>query len=233
MPSQKHDLKNLFQSAAQASEFVSAFRDTLTARNDDLRTTGHSKALHALAEAVGLDSWHNMKHILDKKVFAETLIAEYGVSEAYADAAACSLSGSQYDVDIVKIAHEYASRVPTLRRLTPDEVSETVSESTAKPVNKKQQTALSFIDDLRNASEDEPVEPYGTGLQVVVLLKLSSDSTLHLIVDPEDREVLSANIRVSGFDDAHVENVPDDLLEKLAQMYENEIEDQLLDLIQR
>lgn len=56
MSNSKMSFKHLFNSAAQASAFMSKLRDVLTERNDDLRTTGHSKALHALAEVADYSS---------------------------------------------------------------------------------------------------------------------------------------------------------------------------------
>lgn len=59
------NLQHLFTSAEQATAFTEAQRTTLQRRNEDLRTLGQSKALHALAESLGYTNWHAMKHALD------------------------------------------------------------------------------------------------------------------------------------------------------------------------
>lgn len=164
-----------------------------------------------------------MKRNLDYHQFTSTLIQEYGVSEAYADAAFFTKSEHSTKTDPVKAAHDYARKVPTLSKVT---------GTTSEPVNTKQmKAALSVLSDLLEADEDEPVEVYGAGLQALVILKLSSDTTLQLQVDPEDQEVLSATIRCAGFGVSHTEPVPEQHLPKIAAMFGDEIEAQLLTLI--
>lgn len=216
----------LFHSPQQASSFTAALRDTLTRRNEDLRTLGHSKALHAMAEASGFNNWHSMEASLFRKAFITIMMRDYGCSEAYADAAALTL-GSGFDRDPETAVKEYAKRVPTLSRTA----APSAPVSTSSKVDPKQAEALSFIDDLRESTEDDPIECYGGGLQVKVILKLSSSATLAILVDPEDSEVLSAEVRVAGFGSAHIEPVPDDMLEHLGAVYATEIEDQLISLI--
>jgi hypothetical protein len=57
--------KNPFMSAEQASEFMLALQNVMRQRDSDLRTLGHGKTLHALAEVCGYTNWHSMKSAFD------------------------------------------------------------------------------------------------------------------------------------------------------------------------
>lgn len=59
------NLQSIFTSVEQATAFTESQRTTLQRRNEDLRTLGQGKALHALAETLGYSNWHAMKHALD------------------------------------------------------------------------------------------------------------------------------------------------------------------------
>lgn len=253
MSNSKMSFKHLFNSAAQASAFMSKLRDVLTERNDDLRTTGHSKALHALAEVADYSSWQSMEHQLNRQVFIETLMNEYGASEAYADAASLTSGGhcGQY-YDPVKAARNYAAGVPSMRRLTPEEKAARVAgndasapaklgERARRELELKQaaQSVLSALEDqaLPQGDEDDgdiardpALEAYGCTSSVNINVKLSPSTTLSIAVDPEDGEVIGAEIRESAFFVAHTEKVPEVLFEKIARLYENEIEGGLAEL---
>lgn len=75
------NLSTLFNSVDQATAFVQAQKCTLKRRNEDLRTLGDSKALHALAESLGYSNWHAMKHALDELATASTQSNESAQSE--------------------------------------------------------------------------------------------------------------------------------------------------------
>lgn len=75
------NLSTLFNSVDQATAFVQAQQHTLQRRNEDLRTLGHSKALHALAESLGYSNWHAMKHALDELAGASNQSNESESSE--------------------------------------------------------------------------------------------------------------------------------------------------------
>lgn len=105
-----------------------------------------------------------------------------------------------------------------------------VGAAAEKELSRSAKLAQSILADLEDADEDEPLETYAVRVDVMIKLVLSSSVTLEFKIDPEDKEMLDATLRVSGFE-SHTESVPMELWEKLGKMYEDEIESQLLSLI--
>lgn len=128
-------------------------------------------------------------------------------------------------------SHTPAAKSPSKNEDPFFKTGERVAAAAAETeLSKSAKLAQSILADLEEVDEDEPLETYGARIDVMIKLVLSSSVTLELKIDPEDREVLEATLRVSGFE-SHTESVPMALWEKLGKMYEVEIEDQLQSLI--
>lgn len=191
-------LSNLFSSAAQASEFTRLQQELFRARNQDLRTLDHSKALHSLAEVLGFSNWHAMKHALDR------------------------LSAPMPDDASSEVSPQNAMAMSVLEDI--DTLSRRYGEIDVDDTDELQELHDNF-------DSDGLLTSYGSGLTVTVNIAIASGTGIHFVVDPEDKEVQSAEVAVSGFEGVIRKPVPAQHLEALSRRFADQIDAELMTLI--
>jgi len=86
------------------SGFMQALKNTFTNRNQDIRTTGTTKFLHAASEAQGLENWQQLSAILSKQTESpqqENIEEEKKNGSAFEDIIdICKRHNSGEDIDL-------------------------------------------------------------------------------------------------------------------------------------
>ena len=204
----------------KVTAYLAHLSDNLELNNQDLRSLGPSKRLHRHAEALGFDNWQQMLAKLQYNEFVSTMTDEYGVSEAYADAAWHTLKSQacnpNYPTSAAELARNYCSRFNIKKKVVIDD-TDTNSLPDAKLVRDAQNHYSDIIDAL-NDGNDEFFEDAIFGSVVAsidVTFTLSSNTALHLKVDASDMEPISGYIRTGGFGEPAIVHLNNEQLEKV------------------
>lgn len=116
-----------FKTVADVTLFASVLGNALQDSGHDFATLGHTKRLHAIAKGMGYDNWQQYSAILTKQEFMNTMATEYGLGEAYSDAAWFTLSDRSRPG--AEMARHYCARF----NIKPEKAPETIlSEDVTK-----------------------------------------------------------------------------------------------------
>lgn len=223
------NIKPTLTTVNDVSSLVHNLRERLQERDQDFRTLGHTKALHAFAEAKGYENWQQYSAALIKYECVDVLVNELGLNHPNAEAAWNTLSADR--IRRAETGRELAEDLSYTYASVP--LSSRGERSKEAKLNKAM--LADILDTHQRLKDGENVDDVGVyGASVIaieVCLNVGSASNVYVMVDRESR-VISGRIETSGWDNTESLPLNGDQLLVVEDLYHIEIEEQISRLFQ-